>query len=378
MPIKKKKTAPVAKVKAEKSGISSVLLKKYGDIIERGDKVLNDLVEYDKIQISPSLDMALGGGIMEGGVVLISGDPKTGKTTTALHFAAKCQKLNKDVFYFNTEERLTVGNLTEIKGLDPKKMHVVQATDEQPIVSAEDYLNAIETCIKTTPGVLCIVDSVSNMLPKEELEGEIRGNIRAGLPRLVSNLCKRVAPFVRLNKAILILIIHNIANTGGSGPRSPKKIADSGNQIQYQGSTSMSIAYKEPWEYPAGTQIGQKVHWVIKTSASGGTPNTKAQGWIRYGIGVDEAQELAHIATEFSLIKSSGEKSSWYEITCLIQNRLDKPVADFLRSKGLDPENEEALQKALKFNGMANVTDFLSENDFVIDYINAQIKEMTT
>jgi len=47
------------------------------------------------------LDIALGGGIREGSCVVITGDPKTGKTTTALYFAAKAQKLGKKVYYLS-------------------------------------------------------------------------------------------------------------------------------------------------------------------------------------------------------------------------------------------------------------------------------------
>ena len=103
--------------------------KKYGDIIESGSKVLASLENYKTIGISPALDIATGGGLREGSCVVMTGDPKTGKTTTALYFAAKAQKLGKNVFYLNTEGRLTKENFRGIRDLNVDDIKIVQATD---------------------------------------------------------------------------------------------------------------------------------------------------------------------------------------------------------------------------------------------------------
>ena len=111
---------------------SNQIISKYGPIVESGEEVLDKLESFQKISVSPALDIALGGGIREGNCVIIGGDPKTGKTTTALYFASKCQALGKNIIYFNTEGRMTKENFTGIKGLDAKKIKIVQATDEMP------------------------------------------------------------------------------------------------------------------------------------------------------------------------------------------------------------------------------------------------------
>ena len=78
--------------------VSNQINKKYGNIIESGSEVLASLENFETIGISPALDIALGGGLREGSCVVMTGDPKTGKTTTALYFAAKAQKKGKNVF----------------------------------------------------------------------------------------------------------------------------------------------------------------------------------------------------------------------------------------------------------------------------------------
>ena len=98
--------------------VSNQINKKYGKIVQSGTAVLESLENFKTIGISPALDIALGGGLREGSCVVMTGDPKTGKTTTALYFAAKAQKEGKKVVYLNTEGRLTKENFKGIKGLD--------------------------------------------------------------------------------------------------------------------------------------------------------------------------------------------------------------------------------------------------------------------
>ena len=68
------------------------ITKKYGNILVNGADVFEELQDMQVIPVSPSLDYALGGGFREGTWIQMIGDPKSGKTTTALQFAAACQK----------------------------------------------------------------------------------------------------------------------------------------------------------------------------------------------------------------------------------------------------------------------------------------------
>ena len=358
----------------EDDPISNEINKKYGAIVESGTEVLASLENFKTIGISPALDIALGGGLREGSCVVMTGDPKTGKTTTALYFAAKAQKEGKNVIYFNTEGRLTKENFKGIKDLDISKIKIVQATDKEPLVSAERYLNSLEKYIKGTPDLVAIVDSTSSMVPQDELDGEIRTGVRNALPRLLSMFFKRISGDVARMKAICIFITHNIANTGGSR-YSPNKMADCGNMLQYQAGTNMVITHRGKWEVPkdSGNHVGQIANWFIKTSAAGGTPLKTTESWIRYGVGIDECQEVAQIASEFAMIDRSG---AWYTVTCAVENREDPTIKSWLIENEVDPEDEEAVTKAFKFQGMERVTNFLETNEDITNFIYQQIREV--
>ena len=68
-----------AKAKFDDDIVSNQIIGKYGDIVEQGTKVLADLQNFNTIGISPALDLALGGGLREGSVVVMTGDPKPEK-----------------------------------------------------------------------------------------------------------------------------------------------------------------------------------------------------------------------------------------------------------------------------------------------------------
>lgn len=367
----------MAKTAKKTNDIESIFsgdfLQKYGKIIENGQKVLDDLLELKVISISPALDLALGGGLREGSIVVMTGDAKTGKSSTALYFAAKCQALGKNVMYFNTEGRITKENFTGIKGLDPSKITIVQTTDQNPVVSAEMYLNSLEHCIKNVPDLVCIIDSASNMVPQEELDGEIRTGVRNSLPRLLSMFCKRTSGDVHRNKAILIFITHNITNTAPASKYSPSKVADCGVMIQYQAGTNMVITHRGKWEVPkdSGNHVGQIANWVIKTSAAGGKPNSTAESWIRYGIGIDETQEIAQLAAQFSFIKTKG---SWYLISTFVENKDAEPVKKFLENQKIDLTDEEAIVKCFQFQGMEKVVNFLKDHEDLAAFLYSTIK----
>lgn len=69
------------------------VVKNFGDdIILTGNAIVDR--KSVVIPVSPSLDIVLNGGIPEGSFVVLTGQPKCGKTTTSLDFAATAQKKN--------------------------------------------------------------------------------------------------------------------------------------------------------------------------------------------------------------------------------------------------------------------------------------------
>ena len=80
-----------------------------------------------------------------------------------------------------------------------------------------------------TPGAVIILDSVSSLIAQRDLDEEVRGDYRPGLQKILSDFTKKMGGIVRNQRAVIIMITHFIANTGGFSMK--KKVSDGGVKI---------------------------------------------------------------------------------------------------------------------------------------------------
>lgn len=351
------------KPKEEKSsnmdGVLKKIRKDYGEIIKTGTEILTFKKSLKTVSLSPMFDSILKGGIREGTWLNISGRPKGGKTTTLMQLAYNCQKEGRPVIYINSEGRLSEMNF-DVEGLDPEKMMIITAEDKP--ISAEVFLDIALQLIslKENEGALCIIDSVSSLIPSKELEEDVTGSMRPGLPKILSNFVKKAGQIVPNNKIIMGMVTHMITNTGGQ--HGSYMMADSGVKIQYQSDTKIEIKSVEPWVNSKEAQIGQAVTWKISWSSLGITA-TECKSWIRYGKGIDFTQELLTIAEDVGLIDKAG---AWYNCVFLTSDPLFEKIFP-----GGDPE------KAAKFQGIEKTYKFLDDNKDVLELLHKKVKELT-
>jgi len=343
---------------------------KYGDVIVSGTNVLNTRKDYKALSVSPMLDLALGGGVKEGSWIMLSGDPKCGKTTTAMQIAANAQKDGRHVIYLDAEGRLKEMNF-EVPDLDPENMTVIQPQGKP--LPAEEFLRIAynEMTDPKNHGAVLIVDSISSLIAEKELDGDFSPT-RAGLPKILSIFTKKMGQVLPNQKGLVILITHTISNTSGMGA---SKMADGGRKIQYQADTRMEvksggekIPAVKPWIDESGEIIGQQVNWRILCSSMG-SPGGNCQSFIRYGEGIDECQEYLQLAQQLALIDRSG---AWFKMMFMLE---DKKLMKKLKPD-LDLEDEAACIKAFQFQGQPKVYNFLKENPECIKLLAKSIKGM--
>jgi recombination protein RecA len=307
-------------------------IKKYGDYVTTGDKVLEQKRSYKNISISPAIDLALGGGVKEGSWMILSGPPKVGKTTTTMQIIANCQALGRKIIYLDVEGRLKEMNF-EVPGIDPSKVQVIRSGDEP--LPAETFLDIARKLVsaKENEGCVLVIDSISSLIPLRDLDEDISGMTRPGLPKILSDFVKKLGQTVPNQKCLIILITHMITNTSGYGK---SKMADGGVKIQFQADTRMEVKGVTPWESSGSTKenknvIGLKVTWDILCSSIG-APHKACESWIRFGHGIDKVQEILMIAIDLGLISVAG---SWYNL-------------DFIESEKVKVQGQEKAYNYLK------------------------------
>lgn len=336
------------------------------------------LVENPKqvISVSPAADLGLGGGIPEGSWVGLSGPPKCGKTTLALHIASKGQREEfgaRPTFLFDVEHRIKDMHLTGIKGLklakdgnDASGLRVIRSKIGK-IIGAEEFLTGATNVIKNNPGCIVIIDSTSALCSAKELSSDISGQMRSLGPKILAAFCRQMGPVVPVNNCIVISIQHLIANTSGFGA---SQYEDSGRKVQYQGDVKMRCKSSQAWK-DGDVQIGQKTEWSVAWSALG-PPGASITNWLRYGTGIDETTELIDLALDVGLISNAG---AWYNFDCL-EEFTREAIAEGRPHELVNIMGEKPPEKAFKFQGKEKVFNFLDTNPVAFDMLNGWIKEI--
>jgi len=318
------------------------------DILMSGNSIKEK--EVVVIPLSPSLDMILNGGVPEGSFVVLTGQPKCGKTVTSLSLAAKAMEPKyqgslekpRHTYYLNIEGRLKKRDIEGINGLDLDRFTLIGSTQGK-ILHAEEYLQIAERIINQEPGSIIIIDSYSALCTEAEITSDMNKMQRADGAKLLAKFCRKVANVIPVNKNIVIGITHLMGNPTGYGAEFKEK---SGQAIAYQTDIKLRAKKFSPWLLgKENTQIGQEVEWQVICSALG-PPGATTTSYIRYGEGIDRYMELFNMAVDIGIISKGG---AWYTFS--------------------------DLEDSPKFQGAEKGRDFILSNPEVYDKLSLQVKE---
>lgn len=308
----------------------------------------NEVVQKPRwlIPVSPALDIGLCGGIPSGSWAVLSGPSKSGKTTLALQIARNAQQLyGVPIVFANVEGRFKGQSIRSVEGLDPNNIHVIESSEDM-VLSGEDYLWAVEEAIKTMPGCVVIVDSISRLYTKACLSEDVSANKRSSTPKLLADFCDRLCNIVPVTNSVVLCIAQIYANNAAR-PGQKTTVVGGGNAVKYQADILMNIDYAKPWKEKVGgddVPVGSEIYWSILSNAIGAPPEGQVTSFLRFGKGFDRVKELTNLATDLGVIS---QKGAW----CYYGDE--------------------------SFNGKQKLTEHLEENPEVCDQIEAQIKSMT-
>jgi recombination protein RecA len=279
------------------------IIKEYGNVLHDPSSITERPLQV--LSVGPKLDIALGGGVPEGSLFIMTGPEKVGKTVTALSFCANAQKDHeRPIYYANIEGRLKKRDLHGISNLDldPEKLQIIGST-EGNILSAEKYLSIVDNIVHTQPGSLAVVDSFSALSSESELTGDLADVQVMSVQKILAKFCRRISNALPINRVTVIGITHLMANVQRFG-RGKSKIEKSGSALKYQVDVKLHASHAVPL-MQGDSQIGQTIHWQIMTSAIG-PPGQKVESHIRYGRGIWKEMEIADLMIDFGLISKAG------------------------------------------------------------------------
>ena len=213
------------------------IIKEYGDVLLDAAHIVENPPPI--VSVSPKLDIALGGGVPEGCLFIMTGPEKIGKTVHALQFCKNAQQVRteedkkRNIYYGNIEGRLKKRDLEGIHGLDYSHENFkVVGSQKGNILSGEKYLGIFDNVIHNDPHAVCVIDSFSALAAESELVGDITDTQVAAMNRYLSKFTRRFANVLPINRVTLVGITHLMANINKFGA-GKSKVEKSGNALKY-------------------------------------------------------------------------------------------------------------------------------------------------
>ncbi len=147
---------------------------------------------------SLAIDIALGvGGLPRGRITEIYGPEGSGKTTIAQHVVAECQKRDGVAAFIDMEHALDPTYAKRL-GVDVDNLYISQPD------TGEQALEIAEALIRSGAVDVIVIDSVSALVPRAEIEGEM-GDSHPGLQaRLMSQALRKLSGAIKQSNAIII------------------------------------------------------------------------------------------------------------------------------------------------------------------------------
>ena len=155
-------------------------------------------------------DRVLGGGLVPGAVVLLSGEPGVGKSTLLLEVAAKTAQTGAKVLYVSGEE--SVGQIR----LRAERTGAL--SDNLYLASETDLANVLGQVDAVKPELL-VVDSVQT-IAHAEIDGA------AGMPSQIREVATNLIRLAKENNLPVILVGHVTKDGNIAGPRALEHLVD--------------------------------------------------------------------------------------------------------------------------------------------------------
>lgn len=305
---------------------------------------------------SPEFNYMTYGGLPQKGIVELLGEESSGKSSVALDIAGNYQRMNtgRPIIYGDIERTLDPV-WAALLGVNVDDICVYCPDDGTYCEKIfDDLLMAID---KLNPG-LVILDSLGTLVSKTEMEKDVEdstyGGIAAALTKFVKKLNAKVAQnnilFIGINQTREDLSgYHLLKSPGGKAWKFHCSLRIEFRRGKFVDEDNKEISSNS--ENPFGHIIEAR---VVKNKIC---PSDRriAHTILRYSEGIDYIHDMIEVAVKKDVIQKGG---SFYSI-------IDKMTGQIIEDKS---------GNLLKFQGKANLKEYLKNNKKIVDYIESQIE----
>jgi DNA repair protein RadA/Sms len=260
-------------------------------------------------------DRALGGGLVNGGVVLIGGDPGIGKSTLLLQALAHLSAAHKVLYVSGEESGEQVALRARRLGLDTRRLALM----------AEINLERILATLQAEQPVVAVIDSIQTLWSDQ----------LSSAPGSVAQVRECAAQLTRLAKqaGITVILVGHVTKEGAlAGPRVLEHIVDT--VLYFEGDTHSSFRLVRAFKNRFGAVNELGVFAMTETGLKG-VSNPSALFLSQHG---------QDVAGSCVMVTQEGTRPLLVEIQALVDTAHGNPRR---LTVGLDPQRLAMLLAVL-------------------------------
>lgn len=286
---------------------------------------------------SLAMSYVFGGGLPKGRIIEIYGAESSGKTSLASYILGQVQKGGGLTAFIDAENALDF-EYAETLGLNVSETIIAQPN------SGEEALDIAQSLAESGEVSAIVIDSVSALTPKAEIDGTM-GDQQIGLQaRLMSKACRKLSPILKKNKATLIFINQIRVKIGGFSPVGEATTTSGGKALKFYSSVRIEVKARD--------RIMDKENHVGMISRITARKNKTAPPTRRYdlkiifGEGYQTQEEYIDFALSYGVFQKKGP---WYYFEDLEGNEI-KLQGKVAVGKWLDenPSERERVERLVR------------------------------
>lgn len=249
---------------------------------------------------SLTLDEALGiGGLPRGRIIELYGLESHGKSTIALMTAATIQRAGGVVLYIDAENAMGPEWAEKLGvDLDPLRFPLIQEN------CAEKVFDIVEKAIDSNSFDMIVVDSVTSLSPKAEIEGDMDKQTIGLQARVISKGLRKLVGKIGRSKTTVVFINQMREKIGvmfGDPMTTP-----GGKALKFYSSVRMRVSKSSKEILDEGkNKTGHEIYVKMEKNKVA-APYKEATLTLLYNKGIDSIGEIFDVAVLKGLITRSG------------------------------------------------------------------------
>jgi recombination protein RecA len=279
-------------------------------------------------------DYVIGcGGFPRGRVIELFGPESSGKTTVALHVVGECQRAGGLAAFVDAEHALDPTYASKIIGVNVDEL-VINQPD-----SGEEALRNVDALLGLVD--IIVIDSVSALVPRAELDGEI-GDVHMGLQARMMSQAMRIL-VGKANKSGTTLVFINQIREKIGGYGNPETTSG-GRALKFAASVRLDVRRISKAIMDGTTLLGHDIKLkAVKNKC--GVPFRETLIRLMYDSGIDKTGDIIDFAEKKGVLERSG---AWYSFAGeRVANGLDNTKERLKADPALLAKVHTALTAAL-------------------------------